>query len=107
MGGGGRSAFHSRRSLEEGGHVVCGEYGEDWKRAGEGAGELTRRYRVMDPCRRSSGGISLIFHFFSPREAEVTQETQCCGRPCAGILRRTVIHVDTLYCRWVIQPSQL
>lgn len=33
--------FHTQRSLEEEGHVVCREYREDWKRVGEGVEELT------------------------------------------------------------------
>lgn len=33
--------FHTQRSLEDEGHVVCREYREDWKWVGEGEGELT------------------------------------------------------------------
>lgn len=90
MGGWG-SAFHSRRSLEEGGHVVCGEYAEDWKRVGEGAGELTRHYRVMDPCRRSSGGISLNFLFFSPGSRTDTKDAVL-QTAVRGDLRHTLTH---------------
>lgn len=82
----GRSAFHSRRSLEEGGHVVCGEYAEDWKRVGEGAGGVNAAL----PCDGSSPArFSRNFPKFPPPgEAEVTQKTQRCGGPCAGILRQ-------------------
>lgn len=68
MGGGGlgRSAFHSRRSLEEGGHVVCGEYAEDWKRVGEGAGGVNAAL----PCDGSSPALfsrNFPKFFFPPR----------------------------------------
>lgn len=62
--------FHTQRSLDEEGHVVCREYGEDWKRVGEGLVELT-------PC---DGSLSPLLwgnfpqYFSSPRRRNHTRD---------------------------------
>lgn len=101
-GGGWGVMFHTQRSLEEEGHVVCREYREDWKRVGEGVEELTA-------C---DGSLSSLlwgnFPLFFSQEGEVTQETQCCRLPWRA-LRIDLQHavhaiqvIHPLHCRWVI-----
>lgn len=95
--------FHTQRSLEEEGHVVCGEYREDWKRVGEGLVECDGSLSPL-----LWGNFPLFF--FSPKKEKSHKRrsvADCHSGRCAGICCTwcTWCTLSTLYTHYIVVGS--